>query len=203
MRSAATVDHVTDCSAPTSTASHIGVDCANGAYSGLAPKAFAHLGAQVTAIGDAPDGDEHQRRVRRDRPGVPCNRLVTSKALDFGVAFDGDGDRMLAVDERGEVVDGDQILAILALGLERRPRGRHGMANLGLHRLMEEHGIRVVTTDVGDRYVLEALRREGGLLGGEQSATSSTSTATSRATARRGAPACRALEGRKLSRRPR
>jgi phosphoglucosamine mutase len=94
---------------------------------------------------------------------------VTGAGADLGVAFDGDGDRMLAVDARGEVVDGDQILAILMLHLDVDLVAVTVMANLGLHRLAEEHGIRVVTTDVGDRYVLEALRHEGGLLGGEQS----------------------------------
>ena len=88
---------------------------------------------------------------------------------DLGVAFDGDGDRMLAVDERGEVVDGDQIVAVLALALGVDQVAVTVMANLGFHRLMEERGITVHVTDVGDRYVLEALRREGGLLGGEQS----------------------------------
>src|SRR5262249_41924998 len=161
-------DHVTDRFGSDLDGLHIGVDCANGAYSGLAPKAFRNLGAQVTAIGDSPDGENIN---------VGCGatdlralqQLVTSKGLDFGVAFDGDGDRMLAVDERGEVVDGDQILAILALDLGVDLVAVTVMANLGLHRLPEEHGIRAVTTDVGDRYVLEALRREGGLLGGEQS----------------------------------
>ena len=81
--------------------------------------------------------------------------------LDLGVAFDGDGDRMLAVDGDGNVVDGDQILAILALHLGVDVVAVTLMTNLGFHRLMEERGIRVVTTDVGDRYVLEALRREG------------------------------------------
>jgi phosphoglucosamine mutase len=85
------------------------------------------------------------------------------------VAFDGDGDRVLAVDERGEALDGDQILAVLALSLGVDVVAVTVMTNLGFHRLMKEHGIRVVTTPVGDRYVLEALRREGGLLGGEQS----------------------------------
>ena len=88
---------------------------------------------------------------------------------DLGIAFDGDGDRMLAVDARGEIVDGDQILAICALALDVDLVAVTTMTNMGFHRLMEEHGIRVVTTDVGDRYVLEALRREGGVLGGEQS----------------------------------
>jgi phosphoglucosamine mutase len=144
------------------------VDCANGAYSGIAPKAFEQLGAQVSTIGSDPDGTNIN---------VGCGatdlqtlqRAVTGASADLGIAFDGDGDRMLAVDARGQVVDGDQILAILMLHLEVELVAVTVMANLGLHRLAEEHGIRVVTTDVGDRYVLEALRREGGLLGGEQS----------------------------------
>ena len=85
------------------------------------------------------------------------------------MAFDGDGDRMLAVDGNGDVVDGDQIVAVIALDRGVELVAVTAMANLGLHRLLAEHGIRVITTDVGDRYVLEALRREGGILGGEQS----------------------------------
>jgi phosphoglucosamine mutase len=85
------------------------------------------------------------------------------------VAFDGDGDRLLAVDERGEAVDGDQILAILAPALDVDLVAVTQMTNMGFNRLMDEHGIRVVTTPVGDRYVLEALRDLGGVLGGEQS----------------------------------
>jgi phosphoglucosamine mutase len=146
----------------------IGVDCANGAYSGLAPQAFTELGAQVTPIGDDPDGTNIN---------VGCGatdlralqRTVTELGLDLGVAFDGDGDRMLAVDGNGDVVDGDQILAVLALDRKVDLVAVTLMANMGLHRLMAENGVRVVTTDVGDRYVLEALRREGGILGGEQS----------------------------------
>jgi phosphoglucosamine mutase len=146
----------------------IGVDCANGAYSGLAPKAFTELGAEVIAIGDEPDGTNIN---------VGCGatdlralqRTVTELGLDLGVAFDGDGDRMLAVDGRGDVVDGDQIVAVLALDRQVDLVAVTVMANMGLHRLLAENGIRVVTTDVGDRYVLEALRREGGILGGEQS----------------------------------
>jgi phosphoglucosamine mutase len=144
------------------------VDCANGAYSGIAPKAFEQLGANVTAIGSDPDGTNIN---------VGCGatdlrtlqQTVTKSGADLGIAFDGDGDRMLAVDAKGQVVDGDQILAILMLHLEVELVAVTLMTNLGLHRLAEEHGVRVVTTDVGDRYVLEALRREGGLLGGEQS----------------------------------
>ena len=94
---------------------------------------------------------------------------MTAPVRDLGVAFDGDGDRMLAVDARGNTVDGDQIVAILALARAVDMVAVTSMTNIGFHRLMEEQGIRVVTTDVGDRYVLEALRREGGVLGGEQS----------------------------------
>ncbi len=146
----------------------IGVDCANGAYSWIAPRAFEDLGAEVAAIGIDPDGSNIN---------VSCGatdlralqELVRDARLDIGVAFDGDGDRMLAVDENGDALDGDQILAVLALELGVDLVVVTTMTNLGFHRLMEERGIRVVTTDVGDRYVLEALEREHGLLGGEQS----------------------------------
>jgi phosphoglucosamine mutase len=162
------LEHVVDRFGTDLTGLKIGVDCANGAYSGLAPKAFTDLGAKVTAIGNDPDGTNIN---------VGCGatdlralqEAVRSGGLDLGVAFDGDGDRMLAVDENGDVVDGDQILAVLALDRNVDLVAVTVMANLGLHRLMADHGIRVITTDVGDRYVLEALRREGGVLGGEQS----------------------------------
>jgi phosphoglucosamine mutase len=147
---------------------HIVVDCANGAYSGIAPSAFERLGAEVTTIGAEPDGTN----INVGSGATDLRSLqqtVTSSGADLGVAFDGDGDRMLAVDALGQVVDGDQILAVLMLHLDVELVAVTVMANLGLHRLAEEHAIRVVTTDVGDRYVLEALRREGGLLGGEQS----------------------------------
>jgi phosphoglucosamine mutase len=147
---------------------HIAVDCANGAYSGIAPAAFERLGAEVTTIGAEPDGTNINVGSGATDLGT-LQQTVTSSGADLGVAFDGDGDRMLAVDARGQVVDGDQILAVLMLHLEVELVAVTVMANLGLHRLAEERGIRVVTTDVGDRYVLEALRREGGLLGGEQS----------------------------------
>ena len=146
----------------------IGVDCANGAFSTLAPRAFEHSGADVYAIGVDPDGSNINLGCGATDL-ASLQDLVTSRGLDLGVAFDGDGDRMLAVDERGDVVDGDQIVAILALALGVHLVAVTVMANLGLHRLLGEHGIKVVTTPVGDRYVLEALKREGGLLGGEQS----------------------------------
>ena len=146
----------------------IGVDCANGAFSDIAPAAFDQLGAEVHAIGSEPDGTNIN---------VGCGatdlralqELVRAQGLDLGVAFDGDGDRMLAVDERGEPLDGDQTLAILALSLGVDLVAVTVMTNLGFHRLMAEHRVRVITTPVGDRYVLEALRRESGFLGGEQS----------------------------------
>jgi phosphoglucosamine mutase len=144
------------------------VDCANGAYSGIAPVAFERLGANVSTIGSDPDGTN----INVGCGATDLSALqaaVVAGGADLGVAFDGDGDRMLAVDARGEVVDGDQILAILMLHLDVALVAVTVMANLGLHRLAEEHGIRVVTTKVGDRYVLEALQREQGLLGGEQS----------------------------------
>jgi len=146
----------------------IGVDCANGAYSGLAPTAFKQLGAEVTAIGDDPDGTN----INVGYGATDLRALqetVTQNGLDLGVAFDGDGDRMLAVDGDGNVVDGDQIVAVIALDRGVELVAVTVMANMGLHRLMADRGIRVVTTAVGDRYVLEALRREGGILGGEQS----------------------------------
>jgi phosphoglucosamine mutase len=146
----------------------IAVDCANGAYAGLAPRAFEQLGAAVTAIGDAPDG----ANINVGCGATDLRALaetVRAGAFDLGVAFDGDGDRMLAVDETGAPLDGDQILAVLALDLGVETVAVTTMTNLGFHRLMEERGVRVVTTDVGDRYVLEALKRERALLGGEQS----------------------------------
>jgi phosphoglucosamine mutase len=146
----------------------LAVDCANGAYAGLAPQAFEQLGAGVTAIGNDPSGTN----INVERGATDLRALadvVCRDGLDLGIAFDGDGDRMLAVDERGEPLDGDQILAALALQLGVDGVAVTTMTNLGFHRLMEERGIRVVVTDVGDRYVLEALRREGLLLGGEQS----------------------------------
>jgi phosphoglucosamine mutase len=146
----------------------IAVDCANGAYSNIAPKAFETLGAEVTAIGAEPNGENINDGCGATDLAL-LQETVRSGGLDLGVAFDGDGDRMLAVDGEGNVVDGDQILAILALHLDVSVVAVTVMTNLGFHRLMEERGIRVLTTAVGDRYVLEALRREHAILGGEQS----------------------------------
>jgi len=146
----------------------IAVDCANGAYSGIAPEAFERLGAEVAPVAAAPDGENINVGCGATDLSL-LQRVVRGGGYDLGVAFDGDGDRMLAVDAEGEAIDGDQILAILALDLGVDLVAVTVMTNLGFHRLMGERGIRVVTTDVGDRYVLEALRASGGLLGGEQS----------------------------------
>jgi phosphoglucosamine mutase len=146
----------------------IAVDCANGAYSEIAPKAFELLGARVWPVAVDPDGTNinvgcgaTDLRLLQD--------IVVDNQLDLGVAFDGDGDRMLAVDANGNPVDGDQIVAILALHLGVDLVAVTVMSNLGLHQLLRDRGIEVVTTAVGDRYVLEALRERQGLLGGEQS----------------------------------
>jgi phosphoglucosamine mutase len=162
------LEHVLERFGTDLTGLRIGVDCANGAYAGLAPQAFEQLGAEVVAIGNEPDGTNINVGCGATDLGL-LSDTVRSRNLDLGIAFDGDGDRMLAVDERGEAVDGDQILAVLALYLGVDGVAVTTMTNLGFHRLLEERGIRVVVTDVGDRYVLEALRREGLLLGGEQS----------------------------------
>ncbi|HEY7207018.1 MAG TPA: phosphoglucosamine mutase, partial [Gaiellaceae bacterium] len=144
------------------------LDCANGAMHEVAPAAFRRLGAEIAVIGDSPDGTNIN-----DGCGATdlrlLSRTVAAGEFDLGLAFDGDGDRLLAVDAGGNEVDGDQIVAILALHLGVDLVAVTRMTNLGFHRLMGERGIRVVTTDVGDRYVLEALRAEGGILGGEQS----------------------------------
>jgi phosphoglucosamine mutase len=144
------------------------VDCANGAFSALAPRAFQELGAEVRAIGVDPDGTNINVGCGATDLAALAAEVVATES-DFGVAFDGDGDRMLAVDEHGLALDGDQILAILGLALGVDVVAVTVMANLGFHRLMAENGIRVVTTPVGDRYLVEALHRDGGLLGGEQS----------------------------------
>ena len=162
------LDHVLTRFRSDLTGLRIGVDCANGSYSWIAPRAFETLGAEVSAIGVSPNGSN----INVDCGATDLRalqQLVREQQLDLGVAFDGDGDRVLAVDGNGDALDGDQILAILALDLGVDLVIVTSMTNLGFHRLMADRGVRVVTTDVGDRYVLEALQREGGVLGGEQS----------------------------------
>ena len=163
------LEHVLERFGSDLTGLRIGVDCANGAYSGLAPKAFEQLGAQVTTIGNEPDG--HNINVGCGATDLRAlQQVVVRDGLDLGVAFDGDGDRMLAVDAGGAVVDGDQIVATLALHLRVPSVTVTPMTNGGFHELMSEHGIEThVTAEVGDRYVLESIRATGGKLGGEQS----------------------------------
>ena len=162
------LEHVIDRFGSDLSGLRVAVDCANGAYSAIAPKVFERLGAEVIAVANEPDGLNINRGCGATDLSL-VSRVARERTVDLGVAFDGDGDRMLAVDSEGRPVDGDQILAILALHLRVELVAVTVMTNLGFHQLMARHGIRVVTTDVGDRHVLEALRRESGALGGEQS----------------------------------
>ena len=150
------------------------LDCANGAAAGVSPEVFTDAGAEVIVIGNDPDGLNINDGVGSTHLG-PLAKAVLEHGADAGIAHDGDADRCLAVDADGNVVDGDQIMAILAIAMKSRGV-LHGdtlvatvMSNLGLRRAMEAQGIRVVTTRVGDRYVLEALGEGSYSLGGEQS----------------------------------
>ena len=153
---------------------HVVLDCAHGAASGVSPETFRDAGAEVTVIGADPDGLNINDGVGSTHLDVLARHVVRVGA-DVGIAHDGDADRCLAVDARGKVVDGDQIMAILALSMKNRGRLAADtlvatvMSNLGLHRAMSAHGIRVETTAVGDRYVLERMNERGFSLGGEQS----------------------------------
>lgn len=150
------------------------VDTANGAASTIAPQAYRRAGASVTTMFDQPDGLNINEGCGAMNPAVLRARVLEQGA-DLGIAHDGDADRLVAVDEHGEIVDGDQILAICAL--DARARGRLPgdgvvttvMANLGFRRAMVREGIRLVETPVGDRYVLERMLADGLALGGEQS----------------------------------
>ena len=150
------------------------LDCANGAMSSVAPMVFASTGAEVVAINATPDGRNINDRCGATHP-ESLQRAVINHRADVGIAFDGDGDRMLAVTATGLVVDGDRLMAIAALDLSNRGLLRNKgvavtvMSNLGFHRAMERAGIDVVVTAVGDRNVLTALDEFDFVLGGEQS----------------------------------
>ncbi len=156
------------------TGRRILLDCANGATYEAAPEIFRRLGAEVAVMADAPDG-------RNINAGCGSTHLaavvaqMSAGGYDVAFAFDGDGDRVLAVDGDGEVVDGDELVALAAvhlLGLDRLPGGGVAvtvMTNYGFHTAMAAAGVQVATTAVGDRYVLDELRRRGWALGGEQS----------------------------------
>lgn len=153
---------------------HVVLDCAHGAASAVSPQVFTDAGARVTVIGADPDGININDGVGSTHlDGLAA--AVLEHGADLGIAHDGDADRCLAVDAQGRVVDGDQIMAILAVAQHERGALAHGtlvatvMSNLGLLRAMERHGITVRQTKVGDRYVLEDMAEHGFTLGGEQS----------------------------------
>ena len=153
---------------------HVVIDCAHGAAAGVSPRVFKDAGAEVTVLGNEPDGLNINQGYGSTHPEL-LQEAVVELGADLGIAHDGDADRTLAVDHTGRLIDGDRIMAILALA--RKQRGELTgdgivatvMSNLGLHRLMEQHGIAIHQTKVGDRYVLEELELSGLSLGGEQS----------------------------------
>lgn len=153
---------------------HVVIDCAHGAAAGVSPQVFADAGAKVSVIGNDPDG-------LNINDGVGSTHLenlaeaVVELGADVGIAHDGDADRCLAIDAQGNTIDGDQIMAILAVSMKERGKLVDDtlvatvMSNLGLRRAMEANGISMLQTKVGDRYVLEAMNEKGYALGGEQS----------------------------------
>jgi len=150
------------------------IDCANGSTFRAGPEIFRRLGADLTVLADAPDG----RNINEGCGSTHLEtlaRTVRDGGHDLGFGFDGDGDRVLAVDRNGDTVDGDELIALIALHLRREDRLPAGgvavtvMTNYGFHAAMESAGIDVAITGVGDRYVLEVLRERGWALGGEQS----------------------------------
>jgi phosphoglucosamine mutase len=150
------------------------LDCANGATYKVAPEIFRRLGANVTVVAASPDGRNINEACGSTHIAA-LGEQVRSGAHALGLAFDGDGDRVLAVDRGGEVVDGDELIALAALHLREQGKLSGGgvvvtvMTNYGFHSAMREAGIEVACTNVGDRYVLEELRSSGWALGGEQS----------------------------------
>ncbi len=150
------------------------LDCAHGAAAGISPEVFTDAGARVTVIGNDPDGMNINDRVGSTHLDLLAEAVLAHGA-DVGIAHDGDADRCLAVDHTGAIIDGDQIMAVLALSMARRGLLAERtlvatvMSNLGLRIAMAENDITVMQTRVGDRYVLEAMNEGGYSLGGEQS----------------------------------
>lgn len=150
------------------------LDCANGAAAPLAEQVFARAGANVTTIASEPDGLNINSACGSTHPELLAGAVVDNGA-DIGLAFDGDADRLLAVDSKGSLVDGDQLISLFARDLAVRGLLKGGsvavtvMTNLGFHRAMDEAGIEVVQTPVGDRNVLDAIESHGLVIGGEQS----------------------------------
>jgi phosphoglucosamine mutase len=153
---------------------HIVLDCANGAASEIAPQVFRQLGARVTELNAQPDGVNINVGCGSTHPHVVQRKVLEAEA-DLGLAFDGDADRLIAIDSTGQVVDGDFIMAICAKALHHRGELKNDtvvstvMSNLGFVKAMEELGICTEHTAVGDRYVMEAMRKGQHILGGEQS----------------------------------
>ncbi|HWU13348.1 MAG TPA: phosphoglucosamine mutase [Caulobacter sp.] len=150
------------------------IDCAHGAAYKVAPEALYELGAEVFPVGVAPDGVNINADCGSTHPETMA-RLVREYRADIGIALDGDADRLVICDEKGVVVDGDQIMAIIALALARAGKLKSGgvvatvMSNLGLERLMTDNGLKLERTRVGDRYVMARMREGGFNIGGEQS----------------------------------
>lgn len=150
------------------------IDCANGAAYEVAPSALWELGAEVVALGVNPNGLNINEGVGSTEVDLLC-RTVVETGADIGLALDGDADRLIVADEKGRVVDGDQLMALIGTSWKRSGRLRGGgvvatiMSNLGLERYFEGQGLKLVRTKVGDRYVLEAMRQQGYNVGGEQS----------------------------------
>ncbi len=152
----------------------IGLDGAHGSTHSLAPYLFGDLEADTVTVGTNPDGTNINDGVGSTHP-EKLVELVKENDCDFGLAFDGDGDRLIAVDENGEIVDGDKIMFILAQHLKEEGKLKDDMvvstvmSNLGFYKALEEHGLKSDKTKVGDRYVVEEMREHGYSLGGEQS----------------------------------
>ena len=150
------------------------LDCANGAAHRVAPLAFWELNAKVEVIGDDPDGCNINANCGSLHP-EKIQKGVVKKKCDVGIAFDGDGDRVIMSDEKGNIVDGDTILAIAALEMKKQGRLNNNrvvtttMTNLGVTRFLEGHGIEVIHSEIGDRYVIQDMLNYGANLGGEQS----------------------------------
>ncbi|MGA9468738.1 MAG: phosphoglucosamine mutase [Exiguobacterium marinum] len=153
---------------------HIALDCAHGATSGLAARLFADLEANVSTIGNSPNGLNINEGVGSTHP-EHLAEFVREKGADMGLAFDGDGDRLIAIDENGEIVDGDKIMYICGKYLSEKGRLKDNtivatvMSNLGFHKAVEEAGMTALQTAVGDRYVVEEMKKHQYTLGGEQS----------------------------------
>ncbi|MGJ7922805.1 phosphoglucosamine mutase [Neobacillus sp. LXY-4] len=153
---------------------HVALDCAHGATSSLATYLFADLDANISTMGASPNGLNINEGVGSTHPEALA-KFVREKGADIGLAFDGDGDRLIAIDENGTIVDGDQIMYICGKYLKEQGRLKHGtvvstvMSNLGFYKALEAHDIQSAQTAVGDRYVVEEMKKKGYNLGGEQS----------------------------------